>query len=195
MAGGRRLFRSIAVPAMSDAADQAQHGLLAKLHDHEDQVRQLYDRAHASNRDEYWIHDAKFDQALLHYLLERNLAWPSPHSRAYGHRSWYALHPVLGRAVMTTLGLSFAREQRYDIVTADSEFHEALLGADEDEMFDALFSGRRSDARAGRPETRRDLGRLAISLAGVNFEALRPEDIPELQSSWISRATNCRARV
>ena len=82
---------------------------------------------------------------------------------------------------MTTLGLTIAREQRYDSVPADGEFHEALLGTDKDDIFEALLAGRKPDAKISRPETKRDLGQLAITLAGVNFEALRPEDIPEGQ--------------
>lgn len=172
-----------AVPAMSEEADKAQHWLLTKLREHAHEIQQRYDRAHAPIPDEYWIHDAKFNQALLQHLLDHDLAWPSSHSRPYGHRSWYALHPVLGSAVMTTLGLSIAREQHYDIVTADGEFHEALLGTDEDGIFDSLLAGRQPNTRPSRSDARRDLAQLVITLTGVNFEALRPEDIPELQSS------------
>jgi hypothetical protein len=60
---------------------------------------------------------------------------------------------VLGRAVMTTLGLTIAREQRYDIVTADGEFHEALLGTGRTSPR-SLRCRIRGQSAAGRPAFR-----------------------------------------
>jgi hypothetical protein len=100
-----------AVPAYSKAADQAQMRMLRQIKDHLKDIQDRYGRHKAPVPDEYWIHDAKFNEVLLHFLIDHNLAWSSadPHDRAaYGHRTWYALHPVLGSAVMTTLGLCFA---------------------------------------------------------------------------------------
>jgi hypothetical protein len=171
------------VPAWSAAADCAQRRLLEKLREHEAEILRKYDRGHAPAADEYWIHDAKFNVELLEYLTRHNLAWPSQHTRAYGHRSWRALHPILGSAIMTTLGLSVAREQQYDIVTPSNSFHETLLATKEDEIFDALLWAGDAAPPPTATQARFDLGQMVITLAGINYEALRPEDIPELQAS------------
>ena len=171
------------VPPFSLAAMEAQGRLLTKLYEHRAEVRQRFDRKNAPLRDAYWIHDAKFSGQLLQFLVDENLAWTSEHSTAYGHRNWYALHPVLGSAVMTTLGLSIAHEQNYDIVTPTVEFHDALIATDEDDIFDVLLSDtRRKPARPTR-QASRDLAQLVITFSGVNFKALRPQNIPYIQES------------
>lgn len=172
-----------AVPAYTPAAYNAQQRLRKSLVEHAATINRKFDRSHAPISDEYWIHTAKFTDELLEYLTANNLAWHSHHSKAYGHRTWYALHPVLGRAIMTTLGLSIADEQRYDIVTADGMYHEALLATREDEVFEALLEKKTSEPVATSAQTRQELAQLVITLTGVNYEALRPERIPELQAS------------
>ena len=171
------------VPAFSPEADQAQQRLLNRLKEHEGEIQQKYQRSQAPTPDEYWIHDAKFNADLLRYLVEHNLAWTSRDPGAYGYRTWYALHPTLGSAIMTTLGLSIAREQGYDIVTPSAQFHETLLATKEDAIFDTLLTTEKSRLIPATAQTRHDLGQLVISLTGINYEALRPEDIPELQAS------------
>jgi hypothetical protein len=95
------------------------------------------------------------------------------------------MHPLLGSAIMTTLGLSIANEQHYDIVTDSAEFHEKLLTTSQDKIFDRILQG--SDGGAEGPVTklqaRSDLGQMIVTVAGINFEALHPEDIPELQQA------------
>jgi hypothetical protein len=81
-------------------------------------------------------------------------------------------------------GLGIAGEKHYDIVTNSDAFHETLLATNEDQIFDTLLrSGAEPKAIIGKTQARRDLGQLVITLTGVNYEALRPEDIPELQAS------------
>jgi len=173
-----------AMPAYSNAADQAQMRMLRQIEQHLSDIRDKYGREKAPLRDEYWIHDAKFSETLLRFLIDHNLAWPSgdPHDRTYGQRTWYALHPVLGSAVMTTLGLSIAQEQHYDVVTPSSEFHETLLSTKEEGIFAALLNPLPSISPTSA-QRRNDLGQLVVSLTGVNYQALRPEDIPEIQAS------------
>lgn len=172
-----------AVPAYSHAADRAQRHLLDKLRMHEDEIKLKYGRSQSPSPDDYWVHDAKFNNELLEYLSMHDLAWPSSHGSAYGHRSWYALHPILGSAIMTTLGLSIARERQYDIVTPSTQFHETLLATKEDAIFDAVLAGHEAESSQTAVQMRQDLGQLVITLTGVNYQALRPEDIPELQAS------------
>jgi hypothetical protein len=171
------------VPAYTRAAAQAQEKLLAKMWQNVDLITSRYDRRKAPVPDEYWIHDAKFSHDLLEFLTRRKLAWHSgdPHAGAYGQRTWYALHPALGSAIMTTIGLSIAREQELEIVTPSKTFHETLLTTEEDKIFDALLSHENHTPITA--ETRRyDLAQLVIVL-GINLHALRPEDIPQLQAS------------
>lgn len=172
-----------AVPAWSAAAYAAQLSLLDKLRTHGAEIDSRYSHGRSPNPDEYWIHDAKFSGELLDYLLAHDLAWPSQHSSAYGTRTWHALHPVLGGAVMTTLGLSIAREQGYDIVTPSIQFHETLLANREDEIFDVLVDTGQPSPRVTHAQAQHDIGQLVITLTGVNYQALQPEDIPEIQAS------------
>lgn len=171
------------VPSFSHAAYEAQERLLANLREHRDQIKRRFDRDHAPFRDKCWVHDAKFTYRLLEFLLRNKLAWPSEHSSAYGHRNWYALHPILGSAIMTTLGLSIAREEKYDIVTPSADVHDTLLATNEEGVFEALMSNNPPPSKRSLWQASRDLGQLVITLSGVNLRALRAEDIPELQAS------------
>jgi hypothetical protein len=91
------------------------------------------------------------------------------------------MHPVLGKAVMTVLGLSIARSDRLDIVTDTGSFHEALLANDEARVFDAVLG---YPTLARQPQAiRRDVAEMAICLAGVNLAALRPEHLIELHAT------------
>jgi hypothetical protein len=170
------------VSSYSPAADEAQHRLLERLRQHEDEIVAQFTRARAPVPDEYWVHDAKFNGSMIEYLRSKDLAWSSEHDRAFGHRNWYALHPRLGSALMTTLGLSIAREQRLDIVTDSGEYHEALIANREDAIFEALLA--RADASNPEGlERRRQVAEMVIALSGINLKALRPEDLPELHAS------------
>ena len=171
------------VPSNSVAAFEAQNRLLAKLREYQREIVKKYQRTNVSSSDLYRIHVAKFNEVLLEFLLQHKLAWQTDHPDAFGHRNWYALQPVLGSAIMTTLGLSIAREQHYDVVTPSSEFHEALLTTKENEVFDALLSSDEPKTVPTIAQVGHDLGQLVITLTGINYEALHPEQIPELQSS------------
>lgn len=171
------------VPAYSHAAIEAQDRLLQKLRENAATIKKKYSRTQAPVVDEYWIHVEKFSYKLLEYLERKDLAWQSADPHGFGHRRWYALHPTLGKAIMTTLGLSIAREQNFDIVTADGPYHEALLATDERDMFEKLIGSSNEPTSTSNVQTRRSLGQLVICIAGVNYKALRPERIPELQAS------------
>jgi hypothetical protein len=81
----------------------------------------------------------------------------------------------------TTIGLGIAKEQQLEIVTPSKAFHETLSTTAEDKIVDSLvhdavLGGVADDGR------RHDLAQLVVVL-GINLNALRAEDIPELQSS------------
>jgi Stage II sporulation protein E (SpoIIE) len=70
-----------------------------------------------------WIHDAKFSGSLLGSLEDEGLAWKSADPNAYGQTNWYALHPTLGKAVMTCIGLAeeeFGQERLSKLLTANA---------------------------------------------------------------------------
>ena len=171
------------VPTDTPAAGNAQGRLLDQLRENARTIRKKYTRSRAPVVDSYWIHEAKFTHALLEYLQEHYLAWPSAAGDAVGNRTWCALHPTLGKAIMTTLGLSIATEQRYDIVTADGKYHEALLATEEDALFEALLNGGRAQVEPTSVQARNDLGQRVITMTGVNYRALLPISIAELQAS------------
>jgi hypothetical protein len=183
------------VPAYTPTADRAQQELLRNIKENAPLIKRRYSRLQAQDADRYWIHDAKFAGSLLRYLEENHLAWRSSHPNEYGHRNWYALHPALGKAIMTTIGLSIAREQNFDIVTADGKYHEALLATDDDAIFNRLLRPLAKNEEISAPQTRRDLGELVIAFAGVNLKALLPEHIPELQTSKHFKAFQRTLRV
>jgi hypothetical protein len=176
-----------AIPSYSAAAVMAQERLLEKIEQNFPEIKARFNREKAPSPDEYWIHDAKFSSDLLAYLESNDLAWRSQDPNAYGQRGWYALHPTLGKAVMTCIGLGAARERGLDIVTADGKFHEALLTTREGDVFETLLHPEGTFSPAAN-ETRRDLGQLVIALAGVNLQALSVDRIPELQQSEKFRA-------
>ncbi|HEX5369422.1 MAG TPA: hypothetical protein VFY10_08420 [Dehalococcoidia bacterium] len=171
-----------AVPAATSGAMAAQDRLLTALRANESKVVARYSREKSPNQDEYWVHDAKFNSELLEFLESRNLAWRSQHNRTFGQRAWYALHPKLGSAVMTTLGLSVARDEELDIVTDSGDYHEALLTSDEGAIVDALLSDAKSRV-AGPLDRQQALGELVFALGGINLKAIRPEHIPGLQTT------------
>jgi len=174
------------VKAASPHALAAQEQLLLYLQKLKPRIKAKFDRDHAPKPDEYWIHDAKFNQELLKYLTkpENNLAWQSiDPTDTYGKRTWYALHPTLGSAIMTTIGLSIARDEQADIVTPSAAFHETLLTTNQDEIFHAILSGKQTTSVSSQAQRKRDLSQLVVTMTGINYQALRPEDIPELQAS------------
>jgi len=171
-----------AVPAATNGAMAAQGRLLSAFQANEAAIVERYSREKSPTPDEYWVHDAKFNYELLAFLESRNLAWRSQHSRPFGSRSWYALHPKLGSAVMTALGLSIARDEELDIVTDSGAYHEALLTSDEGSIIDALLRDAPPHA-AGPLDRQQALGELVFALSGINLKAIRPEHIPELQST------------
>ncbi|MCI0563329.1 MAG: hypothetical protein MN733_33045, partial [Nitrososphaera sp.] len=81
------------VPTFSAAADIAQLSLLEELRKHPVEIKAKYHRTKAPAVDEYRIHAAKFNDALLEYLRDQELAWPSNKDNAYGTGPWFALHP------------------------------------------------------------------------------------------------------
>jgi hypothetical protein len=171
------------VPAYTEAADKAQQRLLNIIKENHDAFHARFHTDHVPRPDNYWLHREKFNDELLAHLIHQHLAWPSTDPTAVGHRDWYALHPVLGKAIMTTLGLSIARESGDDIVTPDGQYHEALLATNDKDLFDALLREDHTDEPRTNAQARHDLGQLVITMSGITYDALLPHHIPELHAS------------
>lgn len=58
-----------------------------------------------------------------------------------------------------------------------------MLATKEHEVFDALLRDHPNDTGQKRPQARQDLAQRVVFLTDINYEALRPESIPELQAS------------
>jgi hypothetical protein len=169
--------------AVDASLDGAQSRLLEKFREHHPRILGQFNRKEAIGFEEYMIHDAKLSEELVAYLLEHDLAWPREHTaERFGNRGWYALHPLLGSAIMSTLGLSIAREHHFDIVTPSRNVHETLLATEESRVFETLL-GYGADQAPTTSQARNELAQLTISLCGINLQALNPEDISELQRS------------
>lgn len=85
---------------------------------------------------------------------------------------------------MTTLGLSIATEQKHDVVRPITSAHETLLATSQDDIFSALLrEAQPSGLTVATSQVQNDLGQIVVELSGVNLNALRSDDIPELQSS------------
>lgn len=170
-----------AVRSDSTASRAAQRRLTQKVEQHIDTIKALYQRSTAPGPDRYWIHDQKLSYALRNHLQQHELAWDSHDPHGHGDRQWLALHPTLGSALMTTIGLSIAKAERLDVVTPSRRFHETLLATEEEDVFERLLTGKRA-RRVPLQQARHDLGELVIAL-GTNLQALPAEAIPDLQQS------------
>jgi hypothetical protein len=83
----------------------------------------------ACNR--YRIHDKKFEYGVLADLKSHHLAWPAKEDS----KSWWALHPTLGRAIMSTIAISIANSKGLDIVTDDVAVHRSICTQKDEDVF------------------------------------------------------------
>ena len=173
---GERLLDSRGTAAESAIA--AQRKLLNKIQEHAKFITKEYSRPRVG--DEYLIHDAKMEPELRQYLLSHRLAWPDTNPAGIGHRSWLALHPILGNAVMSSIALAIADQYAFDVVTDDTATHETLISSSQEQIFDRLL-GAPVIPDAAPNTTANELGQLVIVLSGLNLNALQPTDIIELK--------------
>ncbi|MFN0172485.1 MAG: hypothetical protein ACKV22_39280 [Bryobacteraceae bacterium] len=173
---GERLLDSRGTAA--EFAVAAQQRLLLKIQANEEFITKTY--ARVSHGEKYLIHDAKMEPGLRSYLQRRNLARPDTDAAAVGHRSWLALHPVLGTAIMSSIALAIAEQYGFDIVTDQTATHETVISSNQDEIFDRLL-GAFVHPGANQQTTTNELGQLVIGMTGLNLQALQPADIIELQ--------------
>jgi hypothetical protein len=88
--------------------------------------------------DSYQIHRGKLVD-MLSFLESRDLAWqPAARSRD----DWVAVHPRLGKAIMSYVAIAIATSKGLDIVTDSESAHSAVTTLDEELVFEELIRGR-----------------------------------------------------
>ena len=101
-----------------------------------------YSRAMAAEKpggtDAFQIHEYKMKGELVDYLKSTGLAW-EPSIPERGGARWWAVHPDLGEAIMSTNAVALAKTRGQEIVTAYGSLHEALLGTEPEHVYDALI--------------------------------------------------------
>lgn len=174
---GDRLLDSRGTAA--EFAIAAQQRLLEKLKENEKFITRTYARARDGER--YLIHDAKMEPELRSYLLNKRLAWPDTDAAAVGHRAWLGLHPLLGTAIMSCIGLAIAEQYGFDIVTDQTATHETVISSSQEQIFERLL-GSAVPSSPSQETTANELGQLVIGMTGLNLQAIQPADIIQLQA-------------
>lgn len=136
------------------------------------------DGPYSDGENAFQIHEYKFGGALLEFLLEHDLAWP-PTNPVRGNARWWAVHPVLGEAIMSTNAVALAKAHDLEIVTSDGPIHQGLLGSTAAEVYDILV--RRQVFGLPRPDTEKvnDLLQFVI-VSAFDLDRLSLDDIAEM---------------
>lgn len=129
----------------------------------------------------FLIHEYKIGGALLKFLRKQGLAWDPP-APIRGEARWWAVHPRLGEAIMSTNAVAIARLYDLEIVTSDGPIHQSLMGASAADVYDTLI--REKGAASPRAETQKvnDLMRFVI-ISAFDVGGLTPADIAELNQN------------
>jgi hypothetical protein len=173
-------------PAYSGAAYEAQRRLTQRLKN-VPQVslagftRRRTEQAYPENPEVFQIHRGKMDE-LLELLRGAKLAWPARVGRGLNERDWFAMHPKLGEAVMSTIAIAIASEHGLDIVTSSGTVHRALACLDEEAIFQNLTSSVRKSHIARENATPQIVDELSqvVMLTTFDFRKLSPAQIGEL---------------
>jgi hypothetical protein len=88
--------------------------------------------------DGFEIHENKFQEVFLSWLRQGDLAWPT---RGPGSQTgnWWAVHPLLGEALMSVMAIAAARNKGLDVVTESARLHAALASLDEQQVLGELL--------------------------------------------------------
>jgi hypothetical protein len=170
------------------ATEHARMVLLAKLTEdvREGRVVDRFSRQAARRRYEdgdnsFQIHEYKIGSALVDFLRTHDLAW-APTNPVRGNARWWAVHPVLGEAIMSTNAVALANAHDLEIVTNDGPIHQSLLGSTADTVYDVLIRQQLFGLPRPTDEKVNDLVRFVI-VSGFDLEKLSLEDVAELNQS------------
>jgi hypothetical protein len=170
------------------AARDAQRQLLKELKKNEKTILSRYqqDPNYPLPLDKYLLHDQKLDDDLREYLLTHNLAWPDNDFAAKGQRNWLGLHPLLGSAIMSSLGLTLADQYGHDIVTNSTADHETLISTETSDIIDRLLGNKHRPNPPEDRDTATHLGQLIINRT-INLDAISIDDIRALHDNKKTR--------
>jgi hypothetical protein len=126
----------------------------------------------------FQIHEHKIGGAMVEFLKSGKLVWP-PTLPVRGGATWWAVHPVLGEAIMSTNAVALAQAHDLEIVTSEGPVHQSLLGTTASTVYDTVI--RHSVFGLPRPDTEKvnDLLRFVI-LSSFDLDKLSPADIADL---------------
>ena len=126
----------------------------------------------------FQIHRGKMYE-LLEYFLSNGWAWPARREEDRNNE-WYAVHPDLGKAIMSTIAHAIAGDRGLDIVTNDSEVHHTAVTREEDQIFDELIGRKATPAHGGVSDGVDALAELVITTT-FDLSALDAKRIAEIQ--------------
>jgi hypothetical protein len=157
---------------------QAQSRLAQKLHAQEPRELKRFTRTETEarfrgRRDEFQIHRGKL-MDVLSFLEERDMAW-GPAQRIRG--DWVAMHPDLGKAVMSYIAIAIAEDKGLDIVTDSATTHFTVATQDEEAVFTELMRG---TARRKSTENKVDELTLVVMRSCFDVSKLTPQNIADL---------------
>jgi hypothetical protein len=178
------------VNLFSPEATEAEENLLAKLRQHDDEIRAKFCQAATMKthtpKQLCQLHDEKIVLNFYNYLMSghngQTLAWrgtPPPDRPHRNDGQWLSLHPALGNAILSVKALAIADSQGLDIVTNSTEVHEIVSAQSESEVFDALLSGKTARRAPGADATVDDLAEVVMT-AGFDVRGLKAQQIADL---------------
>ncbi len=133
---------------------------------------------YADGENAFQIHEYKLGSKLIEFLLSNDLAW-EPNRPVRGNARWWAVHPVLGEAIMSTNAVALAQAHDLEIVTSDGPIHQWLLGTTASEVYDVLVRQQLFGIPRQDMTKANDLMRFVI-LSEFDLEKLSPAEITEL---------------
>jgi hypothetical protein len=137
----------------------------------------------------FHIHAEKVFSDLLVWLSDNGLARPvrEPRHDSWQRRSplrrpgeWYALHPELGRAIMSVIAIAAARDRGLDVVTDVVPLHAAAAALDEDHVLLALLDGEGGRRPAVAPTQAADQLVHIVMTTGFDMSQLSVADVASL---------------
>jgi hypothetical protein len=133
---------------------------------------------YADGENAFQIHEYKFGSDLLELLRLHDLVW-EPTNPVRGNARWWAVHPALGEAIISTNAVALAKAHDLEIVTSDGPIHQGLLGSLAPDVYDILV--RREVFGMPRSDTGKvnDLMRFVI-VSAFDLDSLSLEDIAEM---------------
>ncbi len=168
------------VNLFSSQASRAELNLLAKLEANDSFIRSHYSRSktleqYPNPADQFLLHDEKIIYRLANYLMgsegKNALAWrtaaPTDRPTRLHGGQWLALHPALGRAILSVKAISIADEFGLDIVTDSSFVHHSVVSTTEDDIFEELIG---KPATHHHPTPDDTLDDLAEVVMATNFD-------------------------